>query len=212
MRVLIACEYSGVVRDAFTKKGWCAVSCDLLPSETEGKHYKGDVLDILGDGWDLLIAHPPCQYLSFAGNKYWNNEGCEAKRMDAYKFFLQCYNAPIKHVCVENPRGYPMRFISPSQEIHPYFFGDNEMKRTCLWLRNLPKLVHISTNDLFDGQTHCPRPLPTYIQANGKRRYFTESSWAKKNAQKIRSKTFPAIAEAMAEQWTNFFNQRKTHL
>lgn len=203
-KVLIACEHSGIVRTAFEKQGCFAVSADLLPTEQEGYHYQGDARDLLHSGWDLLIAHPPCQYLTFAGMRYWNDEGRQEKRDGAYKLFLDFLNAPIKHICVENPRGYPMRFIKPSQEIHPYFFGDAELKRTCLWLKNLPKLVHIKTTDLFEYATHTEKPLPAYVQENGKKRYFTEASFNKKNAWKVRSRTFEGIAQAMATQWTKY--------
>ncbi len=203
-KVLIACEHSGVVRTAFEKQGWFAVSADLLPTEKEGYHYQGDARDLLHSGWDLLIAHPPCKYLSFSGMRYWYDEGRQGKREQAYKFFLEFWNAPIKHICVENPRGYPMRFIKPTQEIHPYFFGDAELKRTCLWLKNLPKLVHIKQSDLFNVATHTEKPLPAYVQKNGKKRYFTEASFNKKDVWKVRSKTFEGIAQAMATQWTNY--------
>lgn len=141
MRLLVACEYSATVREAFAAKGWDAWSCDLLPSDLPGKHYQCSALDVIDLGWDLLIAFPPCTYLTYAGMANWYDEGRAEKRIKAAEFFMQMYNAPISHVCVENPRGIMSQlFRKPDMEIHPWYFGDREMKRTNLWLKNLPPL------------------------------------------------------------------------
>lgn len=205
MRVLVGCEESGIVRDAFAKLGHDAWSCDKLPSQSHGNHIQDDVMSVLGDGWDIFIGHPPCQYLSYAAQKYWNDPGREEKRQAAFIFFMALYNAPVKHVAIENPMGYPFKaFRKPDQIIHPYYFGDDHMKRTCLWLRGLPKLVHIKKDDLFSHKTHTEKPQPIYMDKSGKRRYFTDSISGSKNGAYYRSKTFPGIAEAMAKQWSEY--------
>lgn len=201
-RVLIACEYSGTVREAFRKRGFDAWSCDLLPTEIPGPHYQCDALKVLADGWDLIIAHPPCQYLSYAANKYWNLPGRAEKREAAFRFFMAMYNAPCGRVAVENPLGYPISaFRKPCQIIEPFYFGDEQRKRTCLWLRGLPKLVHVRQNDLFYKKTHTDPPKPIYVDKSGKKRYFVDSISGQKNGAHLRSKTFQGIAEAMAAQW-----------
>jgi hypothetical protein len=201
MKILVACEFSGRVRDAFTRRGFDAWSCDILPSETPGKHIQGDVRKILNDGWDLMIAHPPCTYLSYAGLRYWNVPGRKELRQEAMQFFMEMVNAPIEKICVENPVGYPNTvYRKPDQVIHPYYFGDPFLKKTCLWLKNLPKLWYWKIDDLFGKQTMSEFPEPIYAtpRSDGttKLRHFTEAMHGKE-----RSITFPGIADAMAEQW-----------
>jgi hypothetical protein len=136
MRILIACEYSGIVRDAFIAAGHHAVSCDLLPTESGGKgwHYKGDVFDILNDGWDMMICFPECTKLTWA-----NPHVTEEERKEASKFAEALFNAPIDKICLENPRGYLTKVLGPAdQELHPWHFGDYYYKRTQIWLKNLP--------------------------------------------------------------------------
>ena len=198
MKVLIACEFSGIVRDAFKAKGHNAVLCDILPTEREGKHIQDDVLKHLNEGWDLMIAHPPCTYLSYAGIRHWNQEGREQKRIDAMQFFLQLFYAPIDKICVENPVGYPNTvFRKPTQIIHPYYFGEPFQKRTCLWLKNLPCLEY--------DKTILKKSEPMYIcqgqKGKGKRINFVEGIRGVKNRAHERSRTFRGIADAMAEQW-----------
>jgi len=201
VKILIACEFSGIVRDAFIKEGHDAISCDLLPTERPGPHYQGDVMDILGDGFDMMIGHPPCTYLSYAGTRHWNNPGRCKNRLEALEFFRVLWEAPIDKICLENPKGCASPAITKySQEIQPYYFGDNDIKTTWLWLKNLPQLMHFEADDLFMDKTHVPKPLPEYIDSNGKPRYFTDAMKGK-DRQKARAKTFPGIAQAMAEQW-----------
>ena len=208
MRVLIACEYSGTVRDAFIAKGHYAMSCDLLATDKDGPHYQGDVFDIINNGWDLMIAHPPCTYLSNAGVGYLNIERYGEKARERMRlrelgkdFFMALYNAPINKICVENPIGWMNGFIKPSQIIQPYYFGDAHMKTTCLWLKGLPRLQHAKHTDLFTERTHVG-VKPVYIDKMGKKRYFTDAiNGSKKTAQKERSKSFQGIANAMANQW-----------
>lgn len=193
--MLVACEYSGVVRDAFLRRGHDAMSCDLLPTEAKGPHYQGDVLDIINDGWDMMIAHPPCTYLSASG-LHWNKrvEGREEKTLEALKFVTALLSAPILRIALENPVGRISTAIRPAdQYVNPYEFGHDASKKTGLWLQNLPKL----------------RPTK-YIEpriVNGKKRWGnqTDSGQNKlgpsEDRWKIRSVTYKGIAEAMAEQW-----------
>lgn len=201
MRVLIACERSGVVREAFASRGHDAWSCDLLPTEQPGQHIQGDVLAHLFGGWDLLIAHPPCQYLSRAGTPWLHRQpGRREKREQAMQFFMSLWNAPIDLVCLENPVGYAWQaFRPPDQVIDPWMFGDAHRKRTCLWLRGLPALV--TEPDLFTPcSTHRLRPPePLYVDSSGRPRYFTDSL---PSSSPRRSIMFRGIAAAMAEQWS----------
>jgi len=195
MRVLIACEFSGIVRDAFVKLGHDAWSCDLLPSEREGNHYQSDVLDILNDGWDLMIAHPPCTYLSAVGIN-WNNRiaGRKERTEEALHFIKLLLDAPIERIALENPVGViSTRIRKPDQIINPFQFGHPERKKTCLWLKNLPKLI--PTNEV--------EPEKGFRDRNGKMRYFVDLQWSSKDRWKTRSRTFQGIAEAMARQWSD---------
>lgn len=203
MKILIACEFSGIVRDAFIQRDHDAMSCDLLPTERPGPHYQGDVMDIINDGWDMMIAHPPCTYLSYAAARAWNAKGRKEKRDAAFKFFMDLYNAPISKVCVENPHGYPrVAFRQPDQEIHPYYFGDPELKRTLLWLKNLPPLKHVAKENLFGWPvTHTQRPEPTFVRKDGNKQYFCATVKSNGGRWKNRSRTFQGIADAMSEQW-----------
>jgi hypothetical protein len=201
MRVLIACEFSGIVREAFRDKGHDAWSCDLLPTEIPGQHIQGDVLNILNDGWDLMIAHPPCTYLSYAAIAYWNRPGRCKQRLEALEFFRQLWEAPIEKICIENPRGCASPTIAKyTQIIQPYFFGDYAKKTTCLWLKNLPPLQH-SAGDMFTDPTHTEEPQPLMTTKRGKKIYFCDSFPPSENRAKERSRTFTGIANAMAEQW-----------
>jgi len=181
-----------------------AFSCDI--QECSGNnpewHIKGDVLKAIEEDWDMLIAFPPCTYLSCVQTHLCRSDSARVlKRIDAAHFFMQLMNSNIDKIAIENPAGVMKHiFRDPDQTIHPYFFGDPQMKRTCLWLKNLPKLKHTSSNNLFENKTHVAKPKPSFswINKDGKNKneYFTYS----KNA-KERSKTFPGIAKAMATQW-----------
>ena len=200
MRVLVACEYSGVVRDAFLKRGHDVVSCDLLPSESPlGDHYQGDVMDIIDDGWDMMIAHPPCTYLTSAGNAWLGVPGRSAARDDAFDFVISLAAADIPKICIENPVGFlNSHWRKPDQIIHPYFFGDPRLKRTCLWLKGLFPLSYVPG--------FYPVPEPVYVSTGattkGKKIHWTESIGKKKGTGWMeRSRTSKAIAAAMARQW-----------
>ena len=180
------------------------------PGPTEEYEYKefNNILYAKKYEWDLMIAHPPCTYLSHAGNAWFNLEkyGQNAidriqNRKEAELFFLKFYNCNISKIAIENPRGSINRILKPSQVIHPYYFGDMEKKTTCLWLKNLPLLNHIKEDDLFNDKTHTEEPKPNYIDKSGKKRYFTDSFAKTDDRIKLRSKTFPGIAKAMADQW-----------
>lgn len=199
MRVLIACEYSGIVRDAFIARGHDAISCDLLPTESPGPHYQGSVLDVLNDGWDLMIGHPPCNYISYAGTQSWNEPGRAFKRLEALHFFATLWEAPIEKICLENPKSCASPVIAKySQEIQPYYFGDKEQKTTWLWLKNLPPLVYTHHDSLFETASSVGKPEPASFDSTGKARYFTDS--VVRNP-KERAKFWPGIANAMAAQW-----------
>lgn len=189
MKVLVACEYSGTVRDAFRALGHDAMSCDILPTDVDGPHYLGDVCNILNDGWDLMIAHPPCTHLAVSGARWWKDK--QVEQAQALEFVELLLNAPIEKIALENPVGIISKKIRrPTQYIHPYEFGHPESKKTGLWLKNLPPLK--PTNELslpecgyWENQT-----------ASGQNKLGPS-----KDRWKIRSKTYSGIAEAMASQW-----------
>ncbi len=191
MKVLIACEFSGIVRDAFIKRGHDAVSCDLLPTEMPGPHIQGDVLEILDDGWDLMIAHPPCTYLCNSGVRWlYNRNGSKnlgrwAKMKKAGLFFKEILDAPVEKVCIENPIPHKYAIIeiglTYDQIIQPWQFGHGEIKATCLWLRFLRKLGMTKLVAGREARIHKMSPG--------------------KDRGKIRSITYQGIASAMAEQW-----------
>jgi len=201
MRILVACEESQVVCKAFRKNGHEAYSCDT--QESSGGypewHIQGDVLAQLEKKWDIMIGFPPCTYLTYAGTRHWNSPGRLEKRLDALDFFAKLWTADIDKICLENPRGCASPTIAKySQIIQPYYFGDGEQKTTCLWLKNLSPLIHTEMDDLFSEKTHVEKPEPFSVLSSGKKTYFTDG---KTRDAKIRSKTFPGIADAMAAQW-----------
>ena len=204
MKVLVACEESQVVTKAFRDLGHEAYSCDL--QDCSGGHPEwhiiGDVSDILYDGWDLLIGHPPCTYISYAGTAHWNKPGRLLKRLVALEFFAKLWLAPIERICLENPKGCASPIIAKfTQEIQPYYFGDSDLKTTWLWLKNLPQLEHFREHNLFNEMTHTKKPEPIYVdKVSGKKRYFTQAI-SGSNREFKRAKTFPGIAQAMADQW-----------
>lgn len=195
LKVLVACEYSGRVRDAFIKRGHTAMSCDLLPTDSPGPHYKGDVLDIINDGWDLMIAHPPCTYMTNSGVSWLHKDPNRwALLDDAAKFFNLLLNAPVKRIAIENPimHKYAKERIGnrkQSQVIQPWMFGHMEQKGTCLWLKNLPLLQ--PTNNVKDAMMELP-------DNERQRLHYLPPS---KDRWKLRSTTYQGIADAMAEQW-----------
>lgn len=205
LRVLVACEQFGRVRDAFTALGHDACSVDLCPTRSPGRHIIGDAIEEAHRGrYDLLIGHPPCKYLSFAARKYWNLPGRAELREEATRFFFALWEAPIPHICLENPIGHICSLMKPTQTVHPYFFGEAAKKRTCLWLKGLPPLYHSNRTDLFNTATHTAPPAPVYVDKSGKARHFVDSIAGNgRDAEIRRAVTFDSIAQAMAQQWTS---------
>lgn len=180
MRVLVACEFSGTVRDAFRALGHDAMSCDLLPSERPGPHYQGDVRDVLGAGWDLMVAHPPCTHLAVSGARWFAAKRCEQE--EALAFVRLLLDAPIPRIALENPVSViSSRIRKPDQTIQPWQFGHGETKATCLWLTGLPPLVPTDIVEGREARVWKMGPSP--------------ERWRE------RSRTFPGIAAAMAAQW-----------
>jgi hypothetical protein len=180
LRVLVACEFSGIVRDAFRERGDDAVSCDLLPTERPGSHFQGDVRDILGDGWDLAICHPPCTHLAVSGARWF--AGKRDEQEEALAFVRVLMDAPIPRICVENPVSViSSRIRRPDQITHPWMFGHGETKTTCLWLKGLPPLFATEVMEARVPRLHWLPPSP--------------DRW------KERSRTYEGIAAAMAAQW-----------
>jgi hypothetical protein len=194
MKVLVACEYSGIVRDAFAAKGHDAWSCDILPTESPGNHFQGDVLQYLDKGWDLMIAHPPCTHLAVSGAR-WFTEGKKpwSLQEEALDFVRKLLNAPINKIALENPISViSTKIRKPNQIIQPFEYGHDVTKKTCLWLKNLPNLK--------------PTKIvkPDIVLVNGKkmsRMHYESFKLPSKERSKVRSKFYTGIANAMADQW-----------
>ena len=179
-RVLVACEFSGRVRDAFIRNGCDAVSCDLLPTDQPGPHYQGDVFDIINDGWDLMVAHPPCTHLAVSGARWFHKK--QKEQENALQFVERLMNAPILQIAIENPVSIiSSKIRKPDQIIQPWMFGHGETKATCLWLKNLPAL---QPTIVVEGRENKIHRLPP-----------SEHRW------KLRSLTYQGIADAMGNQW-----------
>lgn len=186
MKVLVACEYSGRVRDAFLRNGHDAMSCDLLPTDSPGPHYEGDVRDVLYDGWDIMIAHPPCTHLAVSGARWFKDK--QVEQQEALEFVRLLLEAPIDRIALENPISIiSSRIRKPDQIVQPWMFGHGETKATCLWLKNLPKL---EPTDIVEGRSDRIHKMPP-----------SEDRW------KLRSLTYLGIAEAMADQWGSITNE-----
>ena len=183
MRILVACEYSGRVREAFRKRGHDVISCDLLDAEDSSQyHYKGDVLGVLSGGWDLMIAHPPCTHLAVSGARHFAAKRENGLQQEALDFVKALMDAQIERICIENPISIiSSRIRKPDQIIQPWMFGHGETKATCLWLKNLPLLRPTSVVEGREARVHRMPPGP--------------DRW------KERSRTYEGIAEAMADQW-----------
>lgn len=195
MRVLVACEYSGTVRDAFIALGHDAMSCDLLPTDKPGPHYQGDVFDIINDSWDLMIAHPPCTYLTNSGVTWLHKDPSRWDKLDeGAAFFKALLNLKIPKIAIENPIMHKyakerIGNVKQTQIIQPWMFGHKEQKATCLWLKGLPPLT--ATNNVKEAMLNLPK------RERERLHYLPPSP----NRWKIRSTTFQGIANAMAIQW-----------
>jgi hypothetical protein len=183
MRVLVACEFSGVVRDAFRRRGHDAWSCDLLPCDADPTyHFQYDVLKAFGCYWDLIIAHPPCDHLAVSGARWFKEKRADGRQQQGIDFFMQMIDAPAPMIAVENPIGIMSTvYRKPDQIIQPWQFGHGETKATCLWLKGLPKL---QPTNIVEGREQRIHKLPP-----------SKDRW------KLRSTTFRGIGEAMAQQW-----------
>lgn len=180
MKVLVACEYSGKVRDAFKARGHDAWSCDLLPTDVEGQHIQGSVLDILDQGWDMMIAHPPCTHLAVSGARWFKDK--QQEQLEALDFVSALLNAPIDKIALENPISIiSSKIRKPDQIVQPWQFGHGETKATCLWLKGLPKLEPTNVVSGRKARVHMMPP--------------SKDRW------KLRSETYTGIAKAMADQW-----------
>jgi site-specific DNA-cytosine methylase len=187
MRALVACEFSGVVRRALRARGMAAWSCDLLPAEDGGEHIQGDVREVLGMGWDLMIAHPPCTHLAVSGARWFKEK--QAEQAEALAFVRTLLDAPIPYIALENPVSViSSRIRKPDQVIQPWQFGHGEVKATCLWLKHLPPLVPTNVVEGRVARVHREPPGP--------------DRW------KNRSRTYQGIAEAMAAQWGRHILER----
>lgn len=197
MRVLVACEYSGTVRDAFIKRGHDAMSCDLLPTESPGPHYQGDIMDFVesvqmthGMGFDLMIAHPPCTDLAVSGAAWFKEKIADGRQQRALDFVRRLMDLPIPKICIENPISViSSKIRKPDQIIQPWMFGHMEQKATCLWLKCLPKLM--PTSDVKAEMMKLPRNQRERLH------YLPPGP----DRWKLRSKTYQGIADGMAEQW-----------
>lgn len=198
--VLIACEFSGTVREAFRKRGFSAVSCDFRDTELAGPHYQGDVVPLLEQRWKLVIAHPPCTHLAVSGARYFEKKRADGRQQQAIEFFMAFVRANAQYIAVENPVSImSTKYRPPDQIVQPYEFGDSYQKTTCLWLKNLPRL---QPTDIVDkGEIYTAKSgkkMPAWSHRP------EVLAMSKEERNRLRSKTFPGIANAMAEQWGNW--------
>jgi len=205
MKILIACEESQIVCKAFRDKGHEAYSCDVIKASGDRPewHIQADVLEVIDNTWDMMVAFPPCTHLAVSGARWFPEKRKDGSQKEGIDFFMSIINAPIKRIAVENPIGIMSNlYRKPDQIIQPYYFGDTSRKSTCLWLKNLQPLFHVKEPDLFnDITTHVEPDL--YVCKNGKTfsRDYMVSLKAGDQRGQLRSKTYPGIANAMAEQW-----------
>ena len=184
MKVLIACEYSGIVRTAFKQLNFDAWSCDILPTEIPGQHIQDNVLNHLDKGWDLMIAHPPCTHLAVSGARWFKDK--KKEQQEALEFVKKLLDAPINKIALENPISIiSSKIRKPDQIVQPYFFGDKFSKKTCWWLKNLQKLKPTNIVEKGEFVIHGGKKIPKWYS----------------NRERQRDKTFPGMAKAIAEQW-----------
>ena len=221
IRVLIGCEESQELTVRFRELGFECYSCDLKPAKKNPKwHLQCSIFDVINDNWDLGIFHPPCTRLTVTANKWYKPEyknrfpNIHVERKEAIDFFMKIVNCSIPHFGIENPIGIMSSiYRKPDQIIQPFFFGDTERKATCLWLKNLPKLVHIKNNDLFFTKTHTTPEIITFKSgATMSKCHYESAKLSKELRSETRSKTFPGIADAIANQWGNYLLEKQKQL
>lgn len=204
MRILIGCELSGIVRDAFRNKGHEAFSCDIEPADDKSPyHIQSDLLDVIYDHWDMMIAHPPCTYLCSSG-LHWNTKRPEREQLtkEAVVFFLRCWEAPIPKICIENPVGCMSTILrKPDQYIQPYEFGEDASKKTCLWLKGLPGLPILPENQFLGFRQVFIPPRGWFARYSNQTDSGQNKLGPSPTRAKQRSETYPGIAKAMAEAW-----------
>jgi hypothetical protein len=223
VRVLVACEESQAVTIELRKLGIEAFSCDIQPCSGGYPewHYQQDVFEVINMGWDMMIAFPPCTHLALSGSMHFAKKRADGRQQQGIDFFLKIANAPIERIAIENPMGIMGKIYRPfDQVIQPYYFGDGFTKTTCLWLKNLPKLQHFKQKDLFNDQITHVETEERHFWTDGKTGklksqpmwYYQALMTAKTNEErsKLRSKTFPGIAKAMAEQWGKYLLENIT--
>lgn len=203
MRILVACEFSGIVRDAFRARGHDAWSCDLLPCDADPQyHIQGDVLPVLKQEWDLMVAHPPCTHIAVSGAAWFEEKRSDGRQQEGIDFFLEFTKTDIPKWCVENPVSIMSTlYRRPDQVVQPYYFGDPYTKTTCLWLNRLPRLLHTDEDNLFMKKTHVDKgEFVTFKSGKRMPKWYAELR-TNKDRGKIRSQFWPGIADAMADQW-----------
>ena len=217
LKILVACEESDQVRGQFEKMGFDAWSCDLQPNRnSKAKHYQGNVFDILSEDWSALIAFPPCTHLAVSGAAWFEEKRQDGRQKEAVEFFMALTNAKIEHIAIENPIGIMSTYFrKPDQIIHPFYFGDEVKKATCLWLKNLPLLQHSKEITLFDDTiTHVKPSLIPYASKKNKSgiSYYSRpaAKWYKSglDRSKERSTTYPGVAKNMALQWGTYLLEK----
>ena len=218
MKILVACEYSGTVRDAFTVKGHDATSCDILPTETDGKHYQGDVRNIINDDWDMIITFPPCTDLAVSGARWFKEKQADGRQQASIDFFMLFANSDCPKISIENPVGImSTKWRKPDQIVQPWMFGDDANKKTCLWLKGLPLLEPTKTAEFKKYRCKCGHvfgvALGKYGCPNCCGEHIAVPLWSNQTPSgqnklgpsperaKLRSKTYHGIADAMANQW-----------
>lgn len=201
----MAFEYSGTVRDAFAARGHEAWSCDILETEqAAGFHIQDDVFNHIDDGWDMMIAHPPCTDIAISGAKWFELKRKDGRQKAGIDMFMRVASANINKICIENPVNImSTEWRPPDQIIQPYYFGDEAQKTTWLWLKNLPKLIHVEKDDLFNCSTHVGKGEFVTTKSGKKLPKWYSNAHGKGGVSRggVRAKTFPGIARAMAEQW-----------
>ena len=210
MKILFACEFSQIVTEAFALKGHDVLSCDFEPAEKHYPHYQGDVMDVINDGWDMMVCFPPCTHIAVSGSSSFAEKILDGRQQQGIDFFMKMVGAPIPKIAIENPICImSSEYRKPDQIINPYYFGDPIPKKTCLWLKNLPRLIHTPVDTLFETKTHVEPEYFIYKSKKNKSGISKYSKFGKLGSGKgkERSVFHKGIAQAMANQWGNINTQ-----